>query len=63
MLVKAKFTTALWDISSLGIQIPICNGTRRETNNYVEKIICEDEFVEKMICVGQLMEFIDRDFF
>ena len=44
---------ASWDITSLGIQIPIFKATRRVTNNYVEQIIY----------VVQLNEFIAKDVF
>ena len=45
----------------------IFSGTRRLTNNFVEKIICvryfATQFVEKFIYVGQLNGFIDGDVF
>ena len=47
------FTMGPWDIPSLGIQIPIFSGLRREiTNNYVKKNTYGGKFVEK-IHVGQ----------
>ena len=58
---------APWDISSVGIHIPKFSGTRRITNNFVEKIICvryfATQFVEKIIYVGQLNGLIDEDDF
>ena len=58
---------APWDISRAGIHMSIFSGTRRLTNNFVEKIICvryfATQFVEKFIYVGQLNGFIDGDVF
>ena len=67
MLLKVKFTMTPWDISSAGIHIPIFSGTRRITNNFVEKIICVryfvTQFVETIFYVEQFNEFIVKDVF
>ena len=54
MLLKAQFTMAPWDISSLGTQIPIFSVTRLIANNYVEKIICVGQFVKKNYLCGTI---------